>query len=112
MFSLRSGVLALLGTAITVVGAGNVQSPLGAFKSASYDDGLFAPFEDLHALSRTEFTTLGHPLFPNYGVRIKESDFCDGTVKYGPFLLFIRAWSNTSYANKDMNTGRTQAIST
>ena len=75
------GSLALLASIAVAASASNVQQPF-AFKGISYDDGLFTPFEDLHALSTTEFTTLSHPLFPNYGVRIKESDFCDGTVKY------------------------------
>ena len=35
---------------------------------------------ELAALSSSDFTTLGHPAFPNYDVRIKKSDFCDGTV--------------------------------
>ncbi|KIJ64661.1 hypothetical protein HYDPIDRAFT_90311 [Hydnomerulius pinastri MD-312] len=48
--------------------------------SAPYDDGLFTPVEHLSALSVTGFTTLSHPVFPNYNVRIKKSDFCDGTV--------------------------------
>lgn len=48
----------------------------------SYDSGLFSPLEDLSLLSTSSFTTLGHPAFPSYNVRIKRStDFCDGTVK-------------------------------
>ncbi|KAI0086932.1 serine carboxypeptidase [Irpex rosettiformis] len=81
MRSLKNSVLALLSTTIIAVTASNIRQPSGGFDSAKYDNGLFAPFEDLHALSEREFTTLEHPLFPNYGVRIKESDFCDGTVK-------------------------------
>ncbi|TFY57968.1 hypothetical protein EVJ58_g6707 [Rhodofomes roseus] len=46
----------------------------------SYDTGLFTPFEDLNALSASEFTVLHHPAFPRHGVRIKKSDFCDGSV--------------------------------
>lgn len=39
------------------------------------------PVEELSALSESQFTTLSHPVFPNYSVRIKKSsDFCDGTV--------------------------------
>lgn len=46
------------------------------------NDGLFTPVEHLGALSETQFTTLSHPVFPNYSVRIKKSsDFCDTTVK-------------------------------
>ena len=48
----------------------------------NYDESRFVLPRDLHSLSATEFTTLGHPLFPNYSVRIKESDFCDGTVRW------------------------------
>ncbi|KAF9049221.1 serine carboxypeptidase [Hymenopellis radicata] len=46
----------------------------------AYDAGLFTPVEDLHSLSFSEFTALSHPTFPNYNVRIKKSDLCDGTV--------------------------------
>lgn len=50
--------------------------------TAPYDEELFMPVEQLSALSEAQFTTLGHPLFPNHSVRIKKSsDFCDGTVK-------------------------------
>ena len=58
----------------------NIDLGLG-FDSLAYDAGLFAPFEDLGLLSASEYTTLGHPAFPNYNVRIKKSDFCDGTVQ-------------------------------
>ncbi|EIW74516.1 serine carboxypeptidase [Coniophora puteana RWD-64-598 SS2] len=47
---------------------------------ASYDDGLFTPFEHLDTLTHHEFSTLGHPAFPNHSVRIKKSNFCDGGV--------------------------------
>lgn len=53
----------------------------GASGFDSYDAGLFAPLEDLGLLSTSEFMTLGHPAFPDYNVRIKKSDFCDGTVR-------------------------------
>ncbi len=48
----------------------------------AYDAGLFTPVEDLHSLSVSDFTALSHPAFPNYNVRIKTSDFCDGIVVY------------------------------
>lgn len=54
------------------------QAPLG---HESNDDGLFSPLEDLSVLTATEYTTLAHPAFPKYEVRIKKSDFCDGTVR-------------------------------
>ncbi|KAF8907721.1 serine carboxypeptidase [Gymnopilus junonius] len=46
----------------------------------SYDESLFSPLERLSVLSESEFTTLGHPAFPKYNVRVKKSHFCDGTV--------------------------------
>ncbi|KAF9042259.1 serine carboxypeptidase [Panaeolus papilionaceus] len=47
-----------------------------------YDEGLFNPIGDFSVLSDTNFTTLRHPEFPKYGVRIKKSStFCDPTVK-------------------------------
>lgn len=55
----------------------NAQSPY----AVSCDDGLFTPVEHLSALSADSFTTLDHPYFPNYSVRIKKSNFCDATVK-------------------------------
>lgn len=68
------------------LGSGYVQAQSGRRlnEPEPYDaQGLFAPYEDLHLLSTSEFTSLGHPAFPNYNVRIKKSaDFCDGTVKY------------------------------
>ncbi|TFK48038.1 hypothetical protein OE88DRAFT_1665085 [Heliocybe sulcata] len=46
---------------------------------SNYDAGLFTPVGSLSSLG-SEFTTLGHPAFPKHSVRIKKSDFCDGTV--------------------------------
>ena len=51
------------------------------FAASQYDAGLFTPFEDLHALSAFAYTTLKHPTFPAYSVRIKESHFCDGDAR-------------------------------
>lgn len=60
----------------------NARSNPNSIGYESYDNGLFTPAEDLTALSTTAFTTLGHPAFPRYSVRIKKSsDFCDTTVK-------------------------------
>ena len=72
-----------VGLVITrAVDALNVQQPLAsAANFDTYDAGLFTPMEDLGLLSTSDFTTLGHPLFPNYNVRIKKSDFCAGTVR-------------------------------
>ncbi|KAI0056758.1 alpha/beta-hydrolase [Artomyces pyxidatus] len=40
----------------------------------------FAPVGSLSAVGASEFTTLGHPMFPRHSVRIKQSHFCDNTV--------------------------------
>ncbi|EPS98584.1 hypothetical protein FOMPIDRAFT_1024590 [Fomitopsis schrenkii] len=55
-------------------------NPGDPFTAERYDAGLFTPLGDLSALSTDVYTTLSHPFFPNYNVRIKKSDFCDGTV--------------------------------
>ena len=51
-------------------------------RGTSYDDGLVTPLESLSLLSSNEFSTLKHPLYPRHSVRIKKSQFCDGTVGY------------------------------
>ena len=76
LFGRLTGTFAILGLVVST--ACSVQS---SFSFKNYDDGLFSPVEDLGVLSVSEFTTLGHPLFPDYNVRIKKSDFCDGTVR-------------------------------
>ena len=52
------------------------------FGQGQYDSGLFSPIEDLNALSFADYSILAHPAFPKYQVRIKKSDFCDGSVRY------------------------------
>ena len=56
----------------------------GAFSQISleYLADSFTPFGDLHMLSSEEFTTLHHPEFPRHSVRVKQSHFCDESVKY------------------------------
>lgn len=83
MFAAVPRSLLLLGLAVSAVSATQKPFSLGANANAfdTYDAGLFSPIEDLGLLSTQEFTTLGHPLFPNYNVRIKKSDFCDGSVR-------------------------------
>lgn len=59
-----------------------VQEPIHQDYGERYDSGLFTPMERLDALSDTEFSILGHPVLPGYGVRIKRTRWCDDTVKY------------------------------
>ncbi|KAJ7186427.1 serine carboxypeptidase [Mycena filopes] len=40
----------------------------------------FAPIGTLDVLSETAFTSLSHPEFPAYGVRVKKTTFCDEGV--------------------------------
>lgn len=50
--------------------------------AAPYDDGLFTPVEELSVLSFDGFTTLGHPSFPEYSVRMKRTVFeCEPDAK-------------------------------
>ncbi|KAI0640108.1 serine carboxypeptidase [Trametes polyzona] len=55
--------------------------PLFDPSNAPYDAGLFTPFADLRSISTSAYTTLTHPKFPRHSVRIKQSQFCDGTVR-------------------------------
>ena len=41
----------------------------------------FEPVGKLSAVGFDQWTTLHHPVFPGYSVRIKQSRFCDATVK-------------------------------
>ncbi|TBU28169.1 serine carboxypeptidase [Dichomitus squalens] len=82
------GLLALLPLVLPVAhgtraGAQGVGGQLRFEQQAfsRYDDGLFTPFGEPSALSSTAFTELGHPAFPRHSVRVKKSDFCDGTVQ-------------------------------
>ncbi len=59
----------------------NFATTVGSEAFASYDDGLLTPLGDLSLLSSSEYTTLTHPVFPRYSVRVKQSDFCDGAVQ-------------------------------
>ncbi|EPQ61308.1 serine carboxypeptidase [Gloeophyllum trabeum ATCC 11539] len=49
------------------------------FTLAPFDAESFKPYGHLPSLTN-DFTILQHPAFPKYSVRIKKSDFCDGTV--------------------------------
>lgn len=95
--------LALLSLAVQVYSHASSQSVLGLKQpqaaakayaesgyTPSYDDGLFTPVEHLSILSVDSFTTVGHPYFPNHNVRIKKSNFCDGTVKSVSISLAFR----------------------
>lgn len=78
--------LSVLGLAAAAANAAqqplSVKLPVHHTGFESYDEGLFNPIENLNVLSTDSFTTLTHPVFPQYSVRIKKStDFCDGTVK-------------------------------
>ncbi|CCM00613.1 uncharacterized protein FIBRA_02649 [Fibroporia radiculosa] len=77
---LLTSCLAALALAVSASATQQFFSAQSPANFQSYDAGLFTPLEDLSLLSKTDFTTLSHPLFPNYSVRIKKSDFCDETV--------------------------------
>ena len=47
---------------------------------AAYDNDTVQT-RTLSSLASDEFTALTHPRFPNHGVRVKKTSFCDPTVK-------------------------------
>ncbi|KAH7926024.1 alpha/beta-hydrolase [Leucogyrophana mollusca] len=49
-------------------------------ESIAEHHGWQAPVEALNTLPDAQFTTLEHPSFPAYSVRVKKSQFCDETV--------------------------------
>ena len=60
-----------------------------------FDASLFTPVETLSVLSTEQFTTLAHPAFPKHSVRIKKSDWCDGSVRYvTPLSKLVHALAN------------------
>ncbi|KAJ7117630.1 Alpha/Beta hydrolase protein [Mycena epipterygia] len=71
--------------------------PAGASQTVFSNPGningveAFAPIGTLDVLSETSFTELGHPEFPQYGVRIKKSTFCDETVSAYTGYIDIQA---------------------
>ncbi|KAJ7122654.1 serine carboxypeptidase [Mycena crocata] len=74
----------------------------------SNDVNAFTPTGTLDILSETSFTSLGHPSFPQYGVRIKKSNFCDETVSaYTGYVdiqarhLFFYFFESRSEPDKD-----------
>ncbi|KAF9567098.1 serine carboxypeptidase [Agrocybe pediades] len=42
---------------------------------------VLIPAQKLSSLSSSHFTHFSHPAFPRHGVRVKQTSFCDGTVK-------------------------------
>ena len=60
--------------------ASSVKSP-GRIHNSEFN---FTTLQLSSLQNEREFTTLGHPRFPEYAVRIKKSSFCDPTVKYVP----------------------------
>ncbi|ESK93489.1 hypothetical protein Moror_1681 [Moniliophthora roreri MCA 2997] len=68
-------LLLLLGHLLLVSVAVASQVFLGT--PTAYDSDLFLPLEDLDSLSGSKFTTLKHPEFSSYGVRIKKTRLCD-----------------------------------
>ncbi|KAJ7055889.1 serine carboxypeptidase [Mycena amicta] len=71
--------LPLLTALVLLLSACGVQSQDQAFIHTPAV-GNFHPLGSLSAVSSSGFSTLEHPAFPHHGVRIKKSDFCDGSV--------------------------------
>ncbi|KAF5346088.1 hypothetical protein D9756_010824 [Leucocoprinus leucothites] len=51
------------------------------FLNEQYDTGLLSPpYSTLTDIPETHWTVLTHPSHPEYGVRVKKTNFCDDTV--------------------------------
>ncbi|KIK51960.1 hypothetical protein GYMLUDRAFT_50249 [Collybiopsis luxurians FD-317 M1] len=80
-------VLGILTTATLVLGVVSSQLPLASSslnlntsRQSWINSEFFTPLESLSYVKEAEFSTLKHPFFPRYSVRIKKSSFCDPTV--------------------------------
>ncbi|KAF8632418.1 hypothetical protein AX17_004859 [Amanita inopinata Kibby_2008] len=86
----------------------NRPAPAVPLAQDTYDAGLFTPLEDLSVLSSDAYTQMTHPAFPRHAVRIKKSDFCDGSVRsYTGYIdiearhLFFYFFESRSDPDKD-----------
>lgn len=59
----------------------SVQDPNPTTPYTEYNAGMFTPLGELGSLTASEFTTLAHPAFPRHSVRVKQSHFCDDSVR-------------------------------
>jgi cathepsin A (carboxypeptidase C) len=77
---MKYSVLGTLST-LTSVSIANVQVPFSPGQLIPTEPSLNATTLDLNSLN-SEFTVLGHPVFPKYSVRIKKthSDWCDSSA--------------------------------
>ncbi|KAL4255957.1 Carboxypeptidase [Pleurotus pulmonarius] len=83
----------LIGIAALVQGLQTTHDALVVQDSDSTHHGSdpFTAEVTLDALSDKEFTTLRHPAFPGYGVRVKRTHWCDETVKAYTGYIDIQA---------------------
>ena len=97
----------LLGYATLASRAAHLSFSSGQNVFSAYDDGLFTPLGDPSVLSATEFTTLSHPAFSRHKVRVKQSHFCDGSVRYASFHRLARntALSDVAYLHPELTQG-------
>ncbi|KAI0048898.1 serine carboxypeptidase [Auriscalpium vulgare] len=112
MLLTASLLVALTGTASVFARAYAEQIPFSANGLNSHEAKPpvqhFQPVGSLRNVSGDAFTTLRHPLFPAHSVRIKQSNFCDTTVKtYTGYIdfnakhLFFYFFESRSDPDKD-----------
>ncbi|KAI0297528.1 serine carboxypeptidase [Multifurca ochricompacta] len=98
-----AALLGLLGAALAAVHL-NVQNsdplvgdyvetlvPMDCSPQSAVPNALFEPLGALSAIRPDQWTTLRHPVFPRHSVRIKQSNFCDTTVKVYTGYIDIEA---------------------
>ncbi|KAJ3972647.1 serine carboxypeptidase-domain-containing protein, partial [Lentinula raphanica] len=75
-FSLLVLVLGGLASQVPLTTIANTSS----HSDANWEPQFFTPLESLSLVKDSTFSTLSHPFFPKYSVRIKKSGFCDPTL--------------------------------
>ncbi|KAJ7314831.1 serine carboxypeptidase [Mycena albidolilacea] len=100
-----TAIAALLLAGLNAVAGDASQAVFGA---PNVNAATFAPVGTLDVLSESSFTTLAHPEFPQYSVRMKKSNFCDeGVGAYTGYIdiqarhLFFYFFESRSNPDKD-----------
>ena len=74
-------VLALLSAAGVALGSASQWTTGDAWSAYDAPADGFSAVGALSAVQTSAFTSFSHPLFPKYSARIKQTEWCDGTVK-------------------------------
>ena len=102
------GVMAIRAAAARQWTTGDASRWTAPDHAASSYHGFNGPIGALSNVRSDGYTTFSHPLFPEYSARIKESEWCDTTVKtYTGYIdiaarhLFFSFFESRSNPDKD-----------